>query len=225
MGRRSLRRFTAFIKDQFSHVRIQYRTPQQLGLLERFHATLKTEEVYWRLYDHPQHARACLAEFRGRYNERRPHWALVPRKAGRARADRSLSRTRRKIQIPRLAGLGPRRRRVGKVDGGRRVRRTSCRDFVASCQQRGSHCRPWTPASLFSRSLKRGLNRDRSLSQNQPLRFHLNCQPRQTNWPVGRRFRSFYSNRTFSRHYTLGSREIFSNYWLSLIFPVDFSAS
>ena len=52
------RRFTAFIKDQFSHVRIQYRTPQQLGLLERFHATLKTEEVYWRLYDHPQHARA-----------------------------------------------------------------------------------------------------------------------------------------------------------------------
>jgi transposase InsO family protein len=25
------RRFTAFIKDQFSHVRIQYRTPQQLG--------------------------------------------------------------------------------------------------------------------------------------------------------------------------------------------------
>ena len=49
------RRFTAFVKDQFSHVRIQYRTPQQLGLLERFHATLKTEEVYWRLYDHPQH--------------------------------------------------------------------------------------------------------------------------------------------------------------------------
>ena len=43
------RRFTAFIKDQFSHVRIQYRTPQQLGLLERFHATLKTEEVYWRM--------------------------------------------------------------------------------------------------------------------------------------------------------------------------------
>jgi putative transposase len=56
------RRFTAFIQDQFSHVRIQYRTPQQLGLLERFHATLKTEEVYWRLYDHPQHARVCLPE-------------------------------------------------------------------------------------------------------------------------------------------------------------------
>jgi transposase InsO family protein len=76
------RRFTAFIKDQFSHVRIQYRTPQQLGLLERFHATLKTEEVYWRLYDHPQHARACLAEFRARYNERRAHWALVPEEGG-----------------------------------------------------------------------------------------------------------------------------------------------
>jgi len=27
-------------------VRIQYRTPTQLGLLERFHRTLKEEEVY-----------------------------------------------------------------------------------------------------------------------------------------------------------------------------------
>jgi putative transposase len=62
------RRFAAFVRDQYSHVRIRYRTPQQLGLLERFHATLKNEEVYWRLYDHPQHCRACLAEFRERYN-------------------------------------------------------------------------------------------------------------------------------------------------------------
>ena len=42
---------SSFIAEQYSHVRIQYRTPQQLGLLERVHATLKTEEVYWRLYD------------------------------------------------------------------------------------------------------------------------------------------------------------------------------
>jgi transposase InsO family protein len=41
------KRFLAFVADQYSHVRIQYRTPQQLGLLERFHQTLKTEEVYW----------------------------------------------------------------------------------------------------------------------------------------------------------------------------------
>ena len=76
------KRFADFIRDQYSHVRIQYRTPTQLGLLERFHRTLKEEEVYWRIYDHPQHARQCLAEFRERYNQRRPHWALVPEGGG-----------------------------------------------------------------------------------------------------------------------------------------------
>jgi transposase InsO family protein len=59
-------------------VRIRYRTPQQLGLLERFHGKLKKEEVHWRLYDGPQHARQCLEEFRDRYNRIRPHWALRP---------------------------------------------------------------------------------------------------------------------------------------------------
>lgn len=72
------RRFVAFTKDNYQQVRIRYRTPTQLGLLERFHRTLKEEEVYWRLYDSPAHARACLAEFRERYNTVRPHWALVP---------------------------------------------------------------------------------------------------------------------------------------------------
>ena len=38
--------FQEFISDGFQHVRIQYRTPTQRGLLERFHKTLKTEEVY-----------------------------------------------------------------------------------------------------------------------------------------------------------------------------------
>ncbi len=76
------KRFCAFIVDGWSHVRIRYRTPQQLGLLERFHRTLKNEEVYWRLYDGPGHARECLAEFHARYNQRRPHWALVPEAGG-----------------------------------------------------------------------------------------------------------------------------------------------
>jgi putative transposase len=76
------RRFGAYIKELYSHVRIQYRTPTQLGLLERFHRTLKEEEVYWRLYDHPAHCRECLEEFRQRYNRRRPHWALVPTEGG-----------------------------------------------------------------------------------------------------------------------------------------------
>ena len=72
------RRFGSCLKDAFRHVRIQYRTPTQLGLLERFHRTLKEEELYWRLYDSPAHCRQCLAEFRHRYNQERPHWALVP---------------------------------------------------------------------------------------------------------------------------------------------------
>lgn len=95
------RRFTAFVRDQFSHVRIRYRTPQQLGLLERFHATLKTEEVYWRLYDGPQHARRCLAEFRQRYNERRPHWGLVPEEGGDPLVPQEVYAGGRTIQIPR----------------------------------------------------------------------------------------------------------------------------
>jgi transposase InsO family protein len=76
------RRFGSFIKGSYQHVRIAYRTPQQLGLLERFHQTLKTEEVYWRLYSDPAHARACLAEFHERYNRLRPHWALRPEGGG-----------------------------------------------------------------------------------------------------------------------------------------------
>ena len=104
------RRFTAFVKDQFSHVRIQYRTPQQLGLLERFHATLKTEEVYWRLYDHPQHA----ARVPGRVPRslQRASAALGLGSGGRrrcARADRSLPR-RAEDPDSALAGLGPRRK-------------------------------------------------------------------------------------------------------------------
>ena len=76
------KRFYKHIKDSYSHVRIQYRTPTQLGLLERFHRTLKEEEVYWRLYDNPHHGRKCLEEFRVRYNTIRPHWALIPRQGG-----------------------------------------------------------------------------------------------------------------------------------------------
>lgn len=62
----------------FSQVRIGYRMPTQLGLLERFHETLKAEEVYWNLYADPHDARGRLAIFRERYNQARPHWALRP---------------------------------------------------------------------------------------------------------------------------------------------------
>ncbi|NIL98547.1 MAG: DDE-type integrase/transposase/recombinase [Planctomycetales bacterium] len=95
------RRFGAYLKDRFSHVRIQYRTPTQLGLLERFHKTLKEEEVYWRLYDGPAHARQCLAEFRARYNDRRPHWSLVPEGGGDPLVPAEVYAGDRAIQIPK----------------------------------------------------------------------------------------------------------------------------
>lgn len=95
------RRFGAYVKDRFLHVRIQYRTPQQLGLLERFHRTLKEEEVYWQLYESPAHARQCLAAFRERYNQRRPHWSLVPEEGGDALVPREVYAEGRAIRIPR----------------------------------------------------------------------------------------------------------------------------
>ncbi|MBD3392544.1 MAG: DDE-type integrase/transposase/recombinase [Chitinivibrionales bacterium] len=76
------RRFQSFVNADYAHVRIRYRTPTQLGLLERFHRTLKDEEVYWRMYTRPTEARGCLEEFRTRYNTRRPHWALIPPDGG-----------------------------------------------------------------------------------------------------------------------------------------------
>jgi len=95
------RRFTNYLQKRFSHVRIAYRTPTQLGLLERFHRTLKEEEVYWRLYDNPAHARTCLAEFRERYNERRPHWALRPATGGDPYVPREVYAEDKAVRIPR----------------------------------------------------------------------------------------------------------------------------
>ena len=76
------RRFQRHIRGLLTQVRTQYRTPQQLGLLERFHQTLKSEEVYWDLYRSPAEARDRLAAFHRRYNQIRPHWALIPEKGG-----------------------------------------------------------------------------------------------------------------------------------------------
>lgn len=70
----------------FSQVRIGYRMPTQLGLLERFHKTLKREEVYWNLYADPRDARQKLEIFHERYNVARPHWALVATEAASAPA-------------------------------------------------------------------------------------------------------------------------------------------
>ena len=95
------RRFGEFIKGCYQHVRIAYRTPQQLGLLERFHQTLKTEEVYWRLYTNAAHARECLAEFRERYNRFRPHWALKPEAGGDPLVPEEVYAGGQVVQLPR----------------------------------------------------------------------------------------------------------------------------
>jgi len=95
------RRFRQHTRGRYGHVRIQYRTPTQLGLLERFHRTLKEEEIYWRMYDHPTHCRRCLAEFRERYNERRPHWALIPATGGDPHTPSDVYREGHPIRIPK----------------------------------------------------------------------------------------------------------------------------
>jgi len=94
------RRFARYVREDFAHLRIQYRMPTQLGLLERFHETLKREEVYWRLYDSPEHARDCLAEFHERYNNARPHWALRPEHGGDPLVPAEVYVEGRRTQLP-----------------------------------------------------------------------------------------------------------------------------
>lgn len=98
------KRFGAFVKDLYSQVRIQYRTPTQLGLLERFHKTLKYEEIYWRMYANPHHARECLAEFHQRYNMLRPHWALIPESGGDPVTPYEVYVSGQAIRIPKWQG-------------------------------------------------------------------------------------------------------------------------
>jgi putative transposase len=98
------RRFRAHIEGVLDQVRIRYRTPQQLGLLERFHRTLKVEEVYWQIYRSPAEARDRLAAFHQRYNEVRPHWALVPTEGGDPLTPAEVYCERTDIQIPAWQG-------------------------------------------------------------------------------------------------------------------------
>ena len=98
------KRFCAHVRDLYTHVRIRYRTPTQLGLLERFHRTFKDEEVYWRVYDTPAPARDGIAEFRGRYNESRPHWALVPGNGGGPLTPHDVYVSGCAIRIPKWQG-------------------------------------------------------------------------------------------------------------------------
>ena len=85
-------------------MRIQYRTPAQLGLLERFHHTLNAEEVYWKLYDSPAQACSSLEVFRQRYTNIRPHWALVPTEDGDPITPTDVFVHGRTVQLPKGQG-------------------------------------------------------------------------------------------------------------------------
>ena len=98
------RAFQRHIDGDYAHVRIQYRTPTQLGLLERFHQTLKTEEVYWKLYTSPGEARESLESFRRRYNDIRPHWALTPIDGGDPVTPTDVYAYGQVVQLPKWQG-------------------------------------------------------------------------------------------------------------------------
>jgi transposase InsO family protein len=98
------RRFRGHIHDVFRHVRIRYRTPTQLGLLERFHESLKREEIYYHMYDNPGHCRDRLEAYREFYNNVRPHWSLVPKAGGDVLTPEDVYRHGLAIKIPKWQG-------------------------------------------------------------------------------------------------------------------------
>ncbi len=69
--------------------------------MERFHQTLRTEGVYWRLYDNSDHCRDCLADFQQRYNTVRPRWALQPAPGADPLTPRDIYASGAEIIIPR----------------------------------------------------------------------------------------------------------------------------
>ena len=101
------RKFHDYASRHFNHVRIQYRTPTQLGLLERFHGSLKDEEVYWNLYDSPADARRSLAAYQERYNRIRPHWALQPVGGGDPMVPADVYLDGLAVTIPKWQGWAP----------------------------------------------------------------------------------------------------------------------
>jgi transposase InsO family protein len=66
--------------------------------------TLKTEEVYWNLYPSPAEARASLERFRTRYNEVRPHWALLPVTGGDPLTPADVYVQGQAVQLPKWQG-------------------------------------------------------------------------------------------------------------------------
>lgn len=62
--------------ERFRHVRISYRTPELIGLLERLHRTLKEEHIWPTVYETDVQAQGELADYVRFYNDERLHQAL-----------------------------------------------------------------------------------------------------------------------------------------------------
>jgi len=60
----------------FRHVRVSYRSPELIGLIERLHRTLKEEHLWPAVYETDLQAREELAGYVEFYNQRRVHQAL-----------------------------------------------------------------------------------------------------------------------------------------------------
>ena len=60
----------------FRHVRVSYRTPELIGLLERLHRTLKEEHIWPTVYETDAQAKAELAQYVAFYNQERVHQSL-----------------------------------------------------------------------------------------------------------------------------------------------------
>jgi transposase InsO family protein len=138
------KRFQRHIDGAYAHVRINYRTPTQLGLLERFHQTMKTEEIYWHLYQSPAEARERLAEFRERYNTIRPHWALRPEEGGDPLTPHDVYVTA-SHHPARLADLGESRQSEARRHDRRRPRTPTHHHGPASMSEKGAPHKPPKP--------------------------------------------------------------------------------
>jgi putative transposase len=77
-------RFQEFLQrtQRLRHVRVSYRTPELIGLLERLHRTLKEEHIWPTVYETDAQAQTELAGYVQFYNEERLHQTLGYRTPG-----------------------------------------------------------------------------------------------------------------------------------------------
>ena len=73
---KAFRKWLGEIEVGFRHVRGRSHHPQTTGMVERYHQSLKYEEIWLNDYDDPIEARKQVEEYRRRYAYERPHQAL-----------------------------------------------------------------------------------------------------------------------------------------------------